>query len=303
MPDSGVVRQVRRVQIDGNHLFLIGDQRLLQFDMSGKFVRQLTSSAGDDEVFITDYALDADHHQVIAIDSQRNICKFDYSGNLLSKTGLEQPWRRLTAFAYHRGYFWLSAEHLVPKEDMPDSYQIVHSLYQFDANMNEIASQRLHIADVGRYRMFDSYLVDELLADEYGVYAYTSPENMNDLLIDTLHIMYREELPSMHKNGYFGAACIYPVRKGKRFQIATNYLSIDNNYTFCYDRIAHTAYVLPRGFKDDLQKTGYVVDLQPVDVCNNSYCYIKSGDSLSKKFSDKAKNNDSPVLFIVTLKG
>ena len=302
-PDNGVVRQVRRVQTDGNHLFLISDLRLLQFDLSGKFVRQLTPSVSDGEVFFADYALDADHHLLIAIDSQRNICKFDYAGNLLSKTTLKQPWRKLTAFTYHNGYFWMSAEYLVKNADNPDSYQIVHSLFQFDADMNEIAGQRLHIADVGRFKIFESYFVDELLADEYGVYAYTSPNDMEHLLIDTLHIMHHEELPFMYKDGFFGAACIYPVRKGKRFQIATNYQSINDNYTFCFDRIDHTAYILQKGFKDNLQKTGYIADLQSIDIYNNSYCYIKSGASLSKKFPDRAKSNNNPVLFIVTLKG
>ena len=302
-PDSGVVRNVKRVQTDENHLFLIGDQRLLQFDVSGKFVRQLTSSANGGETFFADYALDTDHHAVVAIDSQRNICKFDFAGNLLSKAKLEQPWHKLTAFAYHNGYFWLSAEYFVKNGPNPDTRQIVYGLFQFDSNMNEIACLPLHKADVGRDRLFDFCPVDELLADEHGVYAYSSPVDMNSLLTDTLYIMQREEAPFLYNGGYADAACIYPVRKGKRFRIATNYQSIDNHYTFCYDRTSHTAYVLPKGFKDDLQKTGYVNSLQPVDVNNNSYCYLKSGATLSKKITGRAKNSDNPVLFMVTLKG
>lgn len=187
----------------------------------------------------------------------------------MSKSKLKQPWYKLTAFAYHNGCFWLSAEYFVKNADSQYSSQIAHGLFQFDADMNEIANQQLHIADVGRDKMFNSYLVDELLADEYGVYAYTAPSDMSYLLLDTLHIMQRQELPFMYKDGYFGAACIYPIRKGKRYQIAANYQTIGNHYTFCYDRVNHTAYVLQKGFKDNLHNTGYVADMQPVDIYNN----------------------------------
>lgn len=301
-PGNGVIRQIRRVQADGDCLFMLSDQRLLQFDFSGKFIRQLTASAHDSEVFIADYTLDTDRRLVVIIDSQRNCHNYDYYGNLLSTSRLEQPWRKLTAFAYHNRTFWVTAEKLVKSRENPDEFQIIHSLYQLDANMHEIASQRLHVADVGRNRVFESYHADELLADDYGVYAYASPGNMDYLLHDTLYITHRQEIPLLHTGGHFGSACIYPVRKGKRYQIATNHQAIDDHYSFFYDRIDHTAYCLSKGFKDDLHKTGYVADLQPMDIHNHSYCYLKSGAELSKKFPDRAKNNDSPVLFIVTLK-
>ena len=302
-PDSGAVRQIRRVQKDGDFLFMIADRRLLQFDTVGNFIRQLTTAVnGREEVFVADYTLDTDRHQVVVIDSQRNICKFDYFGNRITTNRLNQPWYRLTALAYHNGCFWVTAEKLVKNADNPESYKILHSLYCLDRELNELSSRSLHLAEVGRDKIFHSLLVDELLADEYGVYAYTTPADMAYLLSDTLHILQRQEMPFLFQNGYFGEACIYPVRKGKRHLIASYYQTIDDCYTFCYDHADHTAYMLPKGFKDDVNKTGYIADFQPMDVYSQTYCFLKSGAALAKKFPDRAKNDNSPVLFIVTLK-
>lgn len=302
-PDSGVVQQVKRVQKDGNNLFLLGDRRLLHFDVSGKFINQMIMETSDkEEIFIADYTLDTDLHQVIVIDSQRNVSKYDYSGNLISKVKLTQPWHKLTAFAYHDGYLWATTEELAKNADANDSYQIIHSLYQLNTDMNEISSQRLHIADVGRDILFGSFCIDELLVDEYGVYAYSSPADMKHLLSDTLHIIQRQNLPMMFRDGLYGKACVYPVRKGKRHIISTYHHTTDNCYTFCYDNTDHTAYLLSKGFKDDFYDTGYISDFQSMDIYNESYCYLKSGADISKKFPDRAMSNENPVLFIVTLK-
>ncbi|MDR0572527.1 MAG: 6-bladed beta-propeller [Tannerella sp.] len=302
-PDSGVVRHVKRVQKDENNIFMLSDRRLLHFDVSGKFINQMmTETSGREDVFIADYTLDADRHQVIAIDSRRNVCKYDYSGNLISRTKLTQPWHKITAFACHDGYLWATAEKLVKIAGHNDSYQIVHSLYQLDSDMNEISSLKLHIADVGRDVMFRSLCVDELLVDEYGVYAYSSPADMKHLLSDTLHIVQRQNLPTTSGNEHDGKACIYPVRKGKRQFLSTCRHTIDNCYTFCYDNAGHTAYLLSKGFKDDFYDTGYITDFQSMDIYNESYCYLKSGADLSGYFPERAVSDDHPILFMVTLK-
>ena len=294
-PDSGVIRQIRRVQRDGDHLFMFADQRLLQFDISGKFIRQFSlSSNNDEDVYFADYTLDTDRHQVIAIDSNRYFLRYDYDGNLLASTQMLQPFHKMTALAYHNRSIWITAESL---EKQDENYYILHNLYRFNANMKELSNQRLNPADVGREKLFDSYLVDELLADEYGVYAFTSPFDMEYLLHDTLHIILRQDLPILFNDDHFCHACIYPIRKGKRFQISSCYQSIDNPFTFCYDRIEHIAYRLSKGFKDDFYHTGYITEFQPMDIYNQSYCYVKYGHYLSD-----AMQNDNPALFIVTLK-
>ena len=301
-PDSGIVKQIKRVQRDGDDIFLIGDNRLLHFDISGNFINQLAMEISDNEdVFIANYTLDTQLHQVILIDSQRNILKYNYSGDLLSKSKINQPWRSISAFAYYNGYLWTTAEKVVINAD-DNSIQVTHSLYQLDSEMNEISSQTLHYADVGRDILFHSFFVDELLVDEHGVYAYSSPADMKYLLEDTLNILLYKEIPMMSKTGHYGKACVYPIRKGKHLMISTYCNEADNCYTFCYDNTNHTAYLLSEGFNDNFYKTGHITDLQSMDIYNKSYCYIKSGDDLSDKFPDREKNNNNPILFLVTLK-
>ena len=309
-PDSGAIRQVRRVQRDGNDIFFLSENRLLHFDISGRLINQPAKEISNDEdLFIADYTLDTDLHRIIVIDSQRNISKYDYSGNLISKSAINKPWLRISAFTYHNGYLWASAEttekitgnieyndksitiHTSESvENNPDDYyQIINCLYQLDTDMNEISSRRLLFADIGRDISYNHLCVDELLIDEDGVYAYSTPVDMKYLLSDTLHILQNKSIPSAYGNRHNGDAFVYPVRKGKRYIMSTYHNAIDNCFTFCYDKTNNKSYMLSEGFKDDFYNTGYIADLQPMDIYNSSYCYIKS-------------EADYPVLFIVTLK-
>ena len=292
-PDSGVVRQAKRVQRDGNDIFLLSDRRLLHFDISGRFINQpAVEISNNEDIFIADYTLNTDNQQIIVIDSQRNISKYDYSGNLISKAKINQTWRRITAFAYHNGCLWASAETVEKKakttdEFTEDSYQVIHRLYRLDTDMNEISNQILYPADIGRDITFNSLCIDELLVDEDGIYAYSSPVDMKNLLSDTLHILQYNTLAFGSKR--HGEACVYPVRKGKRYTISTYHNATDNCYTFCFDSTENKAYLLSEGFKDDFYNTGYIADFQPMDIHNTSYCYIKT-------------EADNSTLFIVTLK-
>ena len=58
-PDSGAIKQIKRVQRDRDNIFLLGDQRLLHFDVSGKLISQIANDISDNEdVFIADYVID-----------------------------------------------------------------------------------------------------------------------------------------------------------------------------------------------------------------------------------------------------
>jgi hypothetical protein len=301
-PDTGTVRNVKRVQKDGNNLFMLSDNRLLHFDIYGNFINRIACEINDEnDAYIAEYVLNTDANQVIVIDSQRNIGKYDYNGKLISKAPIEHPWRKLTAFAFHNGSLWATAQTIVKDHNQPDTYLVKHDLYRLDTDMNEISRQTLHIADVGRYNIFTGSCVSELLVDEEGIYAYSAPFGTEHLLRDTLHIAERKKLPLLYAEGYAGMACIYPVRKGKRHMMSMCKDLTGNNFTFCYDRVDTTAYILSKGFKDDFFETGYITDLQPMDMHNGSYCFIKSGKDISKKFPQRAVNEEQPVLFIVNL--
>ncbi|MDR0699384.1 MAG: 6-bladed beta-propeller [Tannerella sp.] len=301
-PGSGEIQHVRHVRRDGNHLFLLSDNRLLHFNIHGKFIRQIAHEINDEnDARITQYALNTEIRQIIVIDSLRNVSKYDYNGNRISKERIKHPWQNLTAFAFHDGYLWISAETLVTSHDRPDACQIKHDLYQLDTDMNEISRQPLRIADTGRERIFTGTCVSELLADEEGVYAYSPPFGTEHLLKDTLYITEQKKIPLLYPEKDTGTACIYPVRKGMRYMISTCNNHAGHPFTFCYDQLNFTAYLLPGGFRDDFFGTGYISDLQPVDMYNKSYCFIKSGRDIAKKYPAKAISEDQPVLFLVNL--
>ena len=299
-PDSGAIERIKRVQRDGDDIFLLGDRRLLHFNSSGKFINQpavdITNMEG---VFIADYAIDTDRHHIIVIDSLRNYSKYDYQGNLLSRTQITHPWNKLTAFTYHNGSLWASAESLVKNID-DDSFTIMNDLYRLDMDMNEISRLNLRNVDVGREIIFNNIRADEILVDEEGVYAYSTPVDMEHLLSDTLFILQGRIIPNSGRNNFNMSECIYPVRKSKRYMISTHYNTDDDCHTFCYDNSDNTAYILQEGFKDDIYNTGYIADLQSMDIYNKSYCYIKTEADISAGSIENATG--TPVLYIVTLK-
>jgi hypothetical protein len=283
------VQQIRKVQKDGNNIFLLSEDKLLHFDINGNFLNYIASDISDnEESFIASYTIDSDKHQIIVIDSSRNICKYNYNGKLISKLKITHSWNKMTAFTYHKGYLWATAETIEKHDD--NSLWVVNNLYKLDTDMNEISRDRLHPTEKGRDILFESLHAHEILVDEQGVYAYRPPVDMKYLLDDTLNILYRNSTPmKLLRRNYHEQASLYPVRKSKHFMISTFYNTQDDHYTFCYDKSNNTAYMLQKGFKDDFYNTGYITDLQPVDNNNSTYCYINSSD-------------EKAVLYIVTLK-
>jgi hypothetical protein len=300
--DSGAVRNVRLVRKDGDNLFLLSENRLLRFDVRGNFINPVACDIEDEnDAFIVGYTLISNTNRILVIDSRRNISKYDYDGNFISKAGIGHAWHKLTAFAFHEGCLWATAETLVKDGGQPDAYLIRHDLYRLDADMNEISSMTLRIANTGRDKLFSRSCVSALFADEEGIYAYSPSYEPEHLLEDTLHIIRQKQFPLMYSGADYGTACIYPVRKGKRYFTSTCHSPGNSHLTFCYDRATHTAYLLSKGFEDDFFGTGYVADFQPVDIYNHSCCFIKSGKDLSAKFPERSADDDSPVLFVVNL--
>jgi len=303
IPDSGAVRNMKQVRRDGNNLFILSDSRLLHFDMKGKFINQIAKDlCGQNGKWIAEYVLDTINHKALVVDNERYLSTFDYNGNLITSSRIDKPWQKITALAFHNGYLWATAETLVKNNDLPGSYLIEHKLYQLDMNMNEIYSQTLRKASSGTRKIFNSLCVDELLVDEQGIYAYSMISDADLLLEDTLNIALQKKIPLLYKDAQYGMGCIYPVRKGKRHYLSTcSNCLVDHGFTFCYDDVKQTAYILADGFKDDFFKTGHVTDLQSMDIYNDFYCFLKSGNDISKKFPERADNNDLPVLFILQL--
>ena len=279
-PDSGAVTNVKHVRKDGNHLFLISNNRLLHYDISGKFINPIAQEIAENNEYIRNYTLNVEQQQVTVIDSQRNIWTYSYQGELISQTQIPYLWHRISALEFYNGYFWATAESYVKQSESDDVYIVQNALYQMDKQMNIVSESMLKTVDVGRKEFPNSGSVTELLANKEGVYAYSSPYSPDNLLKDTLYILEQHKIPALHPDETYGNGCLYPIRRGERFFLA------NNGFMFCYDDKNHTAYNLNDGFQDDFFGTGYVSDLQPVDIYGNTYCYVK--DAQLYVFSLKA---------------
>ncbi|MDR3266223.1 MAG: 6-bladed beta-propeller [Tannerella sp.] len=277
-PDSSEVTNVKRVLKDEDNIFLISNNRLLHYDISGKFKNHIARDVAENDEYIRSYTLNVEQRQVIVIDSQRNILTYSYNGNFISKKTLSHQWQKISALEFYNGYLWAAAETYVKSNDSENSYKIVNKLFKIDYQMNIVSETVLKTVDVGRKQMLNFGYATEILSGEDGLYAYSSPYNMKYLLEDTLHILQQKKIPVLHIGEIFGSGCIYNVRRGGRFFIS------NNGFTFCYDDRNHTAYQLNKGFKDNFFDTGFVSDLQPVDVYCNTYCYMNTAENATNLY-------------------
>jgi len=81
-------RNINRVEIDGDDVFIHEGWKLLHFDISGKFVGQLGKTGrGPGEYVCAGLFLDRDNKKVYAMANYRHrVFEFDYNGRLLSDT-------------------------------------------------------------------------------------------------------------------------------------------------------------------------------------------------------------------------
>jgi len=277
-PDSGAVTNVHNIRRDGDNVFLLSDNRLLHYNLTGKLLNEIGGD-GEGQPLIN-YALDTVNHRVIVIDSNNLISCYNYAGNLLSVRTLPCKWYRLTAMAWHNHNIYLTAEDLVAKADGSGVFEIRHKLYQIDYQNNITGICNLHHAETGREIPYSATAVSEILFDDKEeAYAYSQNADCETLLKDTLYFLHNRQLPFRNSIGGTkdGMASVYPFRRGKRYIISPQN---PDNRLFCYDSKKNIAYMLSKGFKDDFCGGDFVRSLLPTDNYGNSYGFLtESGNS------------------------
>jgi len=79
---DAMIRDIKKVCIHNSYIFICADSRILQFDRSGRFIRQVgTNGRGPEEyTFISGFCVDAYNDKLIIIAAPNRIMLFDFEG-------------------------------------------------------------------------------------------------------------------------------------------------------------------------------------------------------------------------------
>ncbi|GHV53765.1 hypothetical protein FACS1894181_17660 [Bacteroidia bacterium] len=293
------LEHIRNVRVDGNDLFLVSNHILYHFDVSGKFLGQITGLA---DISVATYVIDQPNRQLIVLGNANSVHYYSYEGHLTGKMHLDaSAFHSLEAVEMYGGYIWAAGLNEWTDSVTRQKYA-GEQLVKYDTSFRKVDSYQLASADLPGKPVLPSFMGLGIGVDERTgqVYACASPLAPDYLLRDSLALVERKRTGSPFADGEAGVKSIYPMRFGKRFWIASSVGAGLQDYIYCFDSSTSRSWQV-ESLDDNFFRTGAVSRLQPVDICSHSYYFCKSGETLKESFPGQTVSGN-PVVFIVQLK-
>ena len=270
--DTNTLRpeQIRNVQCDRKHIFLTNAGRLYHFMTSGRCVGEI--GGGGQSLEVVDYAVDPTHQQLIVLGRDGVIHYYTYDGVCTGKSRLphEENWLAVGDIAYYDGGLWLTVDRTGSK-NLSGGTPVEQWLYRLDRECRITERRQLHAADTGRVAV--DYLPRPQIGVAHGrVYTYAPGTPSNYILETTLYL-----LQNQLAGNAIDATTILPLQVGPRFLFTTTPYAqtAEEGYIFCFDGWKKRAILAQGGLDDDFYGTGKVTNLQPADLHNRVYSYVK----------------------------
>lgn len=302
-PGEAPLARPHAVREEGNELFLIDREAIYRYRKNGRFICRVTDPA---DIRVAGYLVNPAARQLIVMGNTDDIFYYTYDGRLVEKKKLKSdlPGRRLLSVAYHRGRIWSIEEALSPTgpEGAP---RLRRQVVEYDTAFRRLDALPLVQADLGRDPGLPACFSPQLaVAEDTGqLYACQPQPSPEYLLRDTLYLKENRRGPASGPQAA-RQVLLYPLRFGRRLWLSAygSWAEAKKNYLFCYDALRHTCRQAAGGFRDNFYRTGFVCDLEPVDLAGRCYSFARSGKALAEAFPAKAASGQS-VVFLVKLKG
>ena len=208
----------------------------------------------------------------------------------------EENWLAVGDIAYYDGGLWLTVDRTGP-QNLSGGTPVEQWLYRLDRECQITERRQLHAADTGRVAV--DYLPRPQIGVAHGrVYTYAPGTPSNYILETTLYL-----LQNQLAGNAIDATSILPLQVGPRFLFTTNPYAqtAEEGYIFCFDGWKKRAILAQGGLDDDFYGTGKVTNLQPADLHNRVYCYVKQQTGPHNTFP-QSETDGNPVLYFVTMK-
>ena len=139
------LEQIRDVRVDGNHLFLVSGHVLYHFDVSGKFLGQITEPAG---FSVATYVLDRPNRQLIVLGNANSVHYYSYEGALVGKAHLgADALHSLEAVEMYGGYIWAAGFNEWTDSVTRQTFA-GKQLVKYDTSFRKVESYQLASADL-----------------------------------------------------------------------------------------------------------------------------------------------------------
>lgn len=284
------------IQKEGDDLFLISQGILYRFNRQGDLVCQITHP---EEIKVAGYLVHALKKQLIVLGNVDDIYYYTFDGELLFKKKLRKDFdeEQLMSAVLHRGKIY-TAERILTSDTLHRPC-VKQEMRVYDTCFRPLESHPIVEVSLTHPILSPNAQSVRLCVspDSGQMYAYSAPCQPEHLLRDSLFI---------HQSGIMGGiddneVPLLPVCMGSRYWLSVNQHAEEKEkrYLFCWDRSGNHAWQLNEGFTDDFFQTGTVAELEPMDLCGQTYSFTKRGESLQASFPEAA---DSTVVFIVQMK-
>ncbi len=310
-----LISTIRKVKFSSEYVYVSESQRLLQFNLSGKFIRQISKTGRGPGEFraISDFCIDPNNENLYII-SFNKILRFNAKGQLLQEFSIQGFPEQIIKLD---SSIWINIAEFAVKQTDGKSHNI-SKLIKLDSTLNPIDSTIVN--DVGliqgfsfinpsasyfssagdrNYFYYPSVLIEPVVRD-------TLFHIENDKLIPAIKFNFGEEITKLTQN----QKQVKDVPPYKKFRIMgicatmqylfVNYSLEDKDYFASYNSDNEIIFNMENGFNDDFYQTGKVI-LKPLNYATNYMYFIKEGFEIADKI-DIVDENDNPVLMLVKLK-
>ncbi|MDR2809553.1 MAG: hypothetical protein LBB84_03225 [Tannerellaceae bacterium] len=291
---AGKLRSIRQ---DGTNLFLINNDILYRFHISGEFICRITNPA---LMKAAEYVIDPLRKQLIVLGNSDDIYYYTFGGQLIAKRKPETrlPIQRMQAVTIYQDCIW-TAEERMRFDLLTNEWLIEQQWVKYDIAFREMESHRLLAANLPNKPILPfGRHIDIAVEEDTGMIYACSPSLLpDDLLKDSLLLNSGQIFPGLSSDK--DQLLAFPLRFGQRFWLASSFNPTDaaQNYIFCFDRTTLRSWQLNAGFEDDFYHTGRIREWQAMDVYSRRYCFSKSGEEVQH-----VSRSGAPVIFIVELK-
>ena len=300
-----LISYIQQVILVEDWLFVAEPGRVLQFDTSGHFIRQVGSQGhGPGEYqMVGSIAADSITHQLV-VSASHYYLFYDFKGHFIRSV----PYNGFSEYlSFKKGLLSAVRTYLAEPSDN-GTYITTSSLYKYSDQYNvtdsivikKIVMEQV-IASIGGHPNY----ISDLKTGLYLYYPVLLPES---ILRDTLYEITGNKIsPSLkfdfsdllvlhdnHKN-----ILITNIFRTNRY-IFAEYNNTGNPYLYCYDFKEKTGYHLEKGFNDNFYGTG-IAELRPLNLNNNKFYFIKNGYEI-EDLTGGVNENSNPLVFFVRTK-
>ena len=310
-------RSIRRVLYTGEHIIVCEISKVMLFDNSGKFIRQIGSRGQGPGEFTSIFDITADiinnHIYIITASDNRIIC-YDFAGKFIKENNLTKGGVRYINYINNNLLYLVRVNETVNREGILRTFLLTVDNNLLESDSLEVNKTFTH---VGHISFFTTGKNDYISYDGENTFLYSGNE-LSETILDTLYqIKNKQLLPYLKlkfdEEDYKNRTLVEDMQNRNKLPSEIDrILKLENiykssgyvfsifsqrniSYSFYYDIKTGESYKAKDGYTDDIH-TNEIVKIRPFDFDANMFYYMHT------RIDDTMKDEPNPTLYIGTLK-